>query len=298
MASLAIALTIPAGLVLATSGPAAAAGAPVVTDVAATSGPIAGGTIVTISGSGFTGATAVDFGPTAATTFHVNSDVSITATSPAQVTKVVGNTVDVTVTSGGNTSAAGVDDEFTYTYNTTATPAPNTLSITAPATPASAVPLNQNVTLTGTAGSDVSVTPYGFSLLDVTDASTPVVLAHVGSMPGRWLPPGCRSPPPEPTATWPSSIIAHPYLSARSRVPRAARDCRRCAGDHHVGERADSHLHLPDRRAARWWQDGDGHRHQPHRCHRRRLWCHGSDELHPGLGHLSHRHRPGGVRDG
>ncbi len=93
----------------------------------------------------------------------------------------MGNTVDVTVTSGGNTSATGVDDEFTYTYNTTATPAPNTLSITAPATPASAVPLNQNVTLTGTAGSDVNATPYGFSLLDVTDASSPVLLAHVGS---------------------------------------------------------------------------------------------------------------------
>ncbi len=72
MAGLAIALTIPAGLVLATSGPAAAAGAPVVTGVAATSGPIAGGTPVTITGTGFTGATAVDFGATAATTFHVH----------------------------------------------------------------------------------------------------------------------------------------------------------------------------------------------------------------------------------
>ena len=48
---------------------------------------------VTITGTGFTGATAVDFGTTAATSVTVVSDTSITADSPAGT-----GTVDVTVT--------------------------------------------------------------------------------------------------------------------------------------------------------------------------------------------------------
>ncbi len=40
---------------------------PTVTGLSPTSGPEAGGTLVTISGTSFTGATAVDFGTTAAT---------------------------------------------------------------------------------------------------------------------------------------------------------------------------------------------------------------------------------------
>ena len=48
--------------------------APTVTGLSPTSGPAAGGTLVTITGTGFTGATAVDFGTTAATSFTVVSD--------------------------------------------------------------------------------------------------------------------------------------------------------------------------------------------------------------------------------
>ncbi len=57
--------------------------APTVTAVSPNTGPTAGGTGVTITGTGFTGATAVDFGANAATGVTVNSDTSITATSPA-----------------------------------------------------------------------------------------------------------------------------------------------------------------------------------------------------------------------
>src|ERR1700684_2773074 len=56
---------------------------PVVTDVSPSSGPRSGGTVVMITGSGFTGATAVSFGGTPATNFQFISDTSITATSPA-----------------------------------------------------------------------------------------------------------------------------------------------------------------------------------------------------------------------
>ena len=48
--------------------------APAVTGLSPTSGPAAGGTSVTITGTGFTGATAVDFGTTAATSYTVVSN--------------------------------------------------------------------------------------------------------------------------------------------------------------------------------------------------------------------------------
>ena len=48
--------------------------APTVTGISPTSGPAAGGTLVTITGTGFTGATAVDFGTTAATNVTVVND--------------------------------------------------------------------------------------------------------------------------------------------------------------------------------------------------------------------------------
>ena len=51
-----------------------------------TAGSNAGGTPVTITGTGFTGATAVDFGTTAATGVKVVNDTQITAVSPAGTT--------------------------------------------------------------------------------------------------------------------------------------------------------------------------------------------------------------------
>ena len=84
--------------------------APTVTSLSVTSGAAAGGTTVTITGTGFTGATAVHFGGTAAAAFVVNSPTTISAVSPA----VSAGTVDVTVTSPGGTSATSSADEFTY----------------------------------------------------------------------------------------------------------------------------------------------------------------------------------------
>jgi hypothetical protein len=84
--------------------------APTITNVSPNTGPAAGGTTVTITGTGFLGdAATVSFGGTAATGVVVNSDTSITATSPAG-----SGTVDITVTTGGGTSATSGVDQFTY----------------------------------------------------------------------------------------------------------------------------------------------------------------------------------------
>jgi hypothetical protein len=82
---------------------------PTVTDVKPKTGPPRGGTSVTITGTGFTGATAVRFGSTNAKRFTVNSATSITAVSP----KGTGS-VDVTVTTPAGTSPTSQADLFTY----------------------------------------------------------------------------------------------------------------------------------------------------------------------------------------
>jgi CSLREA domain-containing protein len=83
---------------------------PMIGSVTPNLGPLAGGTSVAITGTGFAAATAVDFGATAATNFSVHSAISITATAPAEIS----GTVDIGVTAGGKTSAASTADEFTY----------------------------------------------------------------------------------------------------------------------------------------------------------------------------------------
>jgi alpha-galactosidase len=86
-------------------------GAPIVSSVSPGGGPSTGGTAITITGTNFTGATAVDFGSSAAAGFTVVSDTSITATSPATTTP---GTTNVTITTPSATSAISDADEFTY----------------------------------------------------------------------------------------------------------------------------------------------------------------------------------------
>jgi len=84
-------------------------GAPIVSGISPTFGPAGGGASVTITGSNFSGTTAVTFGATAATGFTVNSATQITATAPAGT-----GTVDVRVTTVGGTSSTSAADQFTY----------------------------------------------------------------------------------------------------------------------------------------------------------------------------------------
>jgi hypothetical protein len=72
-------------------------------------GASAGGTSVTISGSNFSGATAVKFGSTNATSFKVEPEGRISAVAPPGT-----GTVDLTVTTEGGTSPVGSADRFTF----------------------------------------------------------------------------------------------------------------------------------------------------------------------------------------
>jgi hypothetical protein len=94
--------------------------APTVESVTPNSGPTQGGTEVTITGTKFTGATAVHFGAASAASFTVNNDGSITAMTPAGV-----GTVDVTVTQQNVTSQAAPADHFTYLPPAVESVAPN-----------------------------------------------------------------------------------------------------------------------------------------------------------------------------
>jgi IPT/TIG domain len=87
-----------------------AAQAPTVTKVAPKTGPAAGGTSVTISGTGLSGATAVKFGATLAAKFTVKSGTSITVTAPPGSVGTVG----VAVTTPAGTSAVTTADRYKY----------------------------------------------------------------------------------------------------------------------------------------------------------------------------------------
>ncbi len=74
-------------------------------------GPMTAATGVTITGSGFTGATAVRFGAAAATNVVVVNDTQITCTAPSSAQS---HTVDVTVTTPAGTSALTGGDTYSY----------------------------------------------------------------------------------------------------------------------------------------------------------------------------------------
>ncbi|MCC6381549.1 MAG: IPT/TIG domain-containing protein, partial [Dehalococcoidia bacterium] len=86
-------------------------GGPAVAGVNPSSGSTAGGTVVTVSGSGFTGATAVTFGGTAGSALSVTSDTRLVVTTPAHAA----GTVDVVVWVGSVGSAVSSADLFTFT---------------------------------------------------------------------------------------------------------------------------------------------------------------------------------------
>jgi hypothetical protein len=84
--------------------------APTVTKLSPKAGPAVGGTSVTLTGSEFTGASAVSFGATNASEFTVLSPTSISAVAPPGTP----GTVDVKVTNTAGTSPATSKDHYKY----------------------------------------------------------------------------------------------------------------------------------------------------------------------------------------
>ena len=144
---------------------------PTVTGVSPASGPTAGGTVVTISGSGFSGAGAVNFGNAPAQSFTVNSDTSITATTPPGT-----GTVDVTVSATWGTSATRAADRFTYVVPPP--PAPTLAAIDPVAGPAGSL-----VTLLGTDFTGATAVSFGGipATFTVNNATTITATAPAGS---------------------------------------------------------------------------------------------------------------------
>jgi hypothetical protein len=90
---------------------------PVVTSISPTTGPLAGGTSVVLTGAAFTGATSVLFGSKPAASFKVDTATKIAAKSPAGAR----GGVQITVTTPGGTSATGPGSAFLYGTATTLT---------------------------------------------------------------------------------------------------------------------------------------------------------------------------------
>ena len=103
-----------------TGGPAAPAAMasstapPAISTVDPSSGPQRGGTIVTLTGYGFTGASGVRFGSSSAVNFNVVSDTEIKVMAPPSTTR---GPVDVVVTfpDGTSTPTGGSNPTYTYT---------------------------------------------------------------------------------------------------------------------------------------------------------------------------------------
>jgi hypothetical protein len=120
--------------------------APVVTAVSPSSGPVAGGQTVAVTGTNLTGATEVRFGAARTTPAAGGTATSLTCTTPAGGA----GPVDVSVSTDGGTSAASAGAKYTYLARPTVTRISPTGGPAAGSTP---------VTVTGTnLGSATSVT--------------------------------------------------------------------------------------------------------------------------------------------
>ena len=100
-----------------TTGPPPTIKPPTVTGISPASGDDFGGDTVTITGTGFTGASAVDFGGTfsGAQSYTVVNDTHITAVTPESSSGGAG-TVDVTVFNSAGASKVTSKDRFGYVH--------------------------------------------------------------------------------------------------------------------------------------------------------------------------------------
>jgi len=95
-------ICIAIALLAASAGPASADSVPQVTGISPSGGPMAGGTNVTITGSGFSGATNVQFGVISGTGLNIVNDSRLTVVSPPHSAGTVA--VSVTGASGARSA--------------------------------------------------------------------------------------------------------------------------------------------------------------------------------------------------
>ena len=143
---------------------------PVVASVSPSTGSTSGGLAVAITGSGFTGATAVSFGTVAATSFTVVSDTEIDITVP----QWGGNSpVDVEVTTAAGTSLPSAGDLFTYQ-------APGTPGFTFTSSPSTWV-VGVPVTFTASLSPDVAGDPVPTGTVTFSVGGGPSTVVAVGT---------------------------------------------------------------------------------------------------------------------
>jgi hypothetical protein len=140
---------------------------PSISSIVPSTGPLLGGTTVTITGTNFTGATSVTFGTVDATAFTVNSATQITATTPPQGTP---GAVIVLVTVPGVT--ASLASGFTYTISASQPTISNISPASGPTTGGT------TVTITGTNYATAGTT----SVLFGDTAATAVTASSVTSL--------------------------------------------------------------------------------------------------------------------
>jgi len=152
---------------------------PVISTVVPNQGPVTGGTTVALSGSAFSGATAVRFGAASAA-FTLVSSTQATATAPAGTA----GTVSVTISTPGGTSA-GVP----YTY----VPAPSLTAVTPSQGPLAGA---NSVTLTGSGFTSATAVTFGgvsassFTVVSATQITAVPPTAAAGPVPVTVSTPG------------------------------------------------------------------------------------------------------------
>jgi len=145
---------------------------PVVSSLSPTSGPLAGGNVVTINGSGYTTASTASFGGVAGTGVVFLSASQITAVAPASSAQ----TVDVTVATSGVSSATSSADHYTYVGSPQITTSLN------PSTGATAGGLSVTITGTGLSNtSSVTFNGVAAAITSNTDTSLVVTTPNLSS---------------------------------------------------------------------------------------------------------------------
>jgi len=145
---------------------------PSIQNVVPGSGSTLGGNRVTISGAGFTGATAVTFGSVAATSFTVESDAEIVAETPAEPA----GKVDVSVTAPSGTSPVDSADTFTFSAKVPI--------VTSVAPDVGSVSGGTTVTITGKRFTHVAAVDFGStpaSSYTVTNSKSIIAVSPAGT---------------------------------------------------------------------------------------------------------------------